>query len=589
MGGLALLTELKRRRVFRALIVYGVVAFALLQVVEPVMHGLHWPDVVLSYIVVALAIGFPVVVGLAWAFDVNSGAAERTLPAAERHERKIVPLALLGIGLLAAAPGVVWSFLWPGRLTLSIPHGSIGASAEPIPSIAVLPFVDMSPQRDQEYFSDGIAEEILNALAGIETLHVAGRTSSFSFKGKNEDLRSIGQKLNVGAVLEGSVRKAGSRVRITAQVVKADDGYRLWSETFDRELTDIFAVQNEIARAVAEALKVKLLSRRGRVVGGEMQTSSPEAHNQYLLGVQFNRQGSGDTYRRAEQAFRRAIALDPGYAMAYVGLSDALYGRYGAGDAESAAATVQLQDAAMAAAERAIALAPTLSDGHRQRGRMRMYRWDWTGAKKDLERALQLEPGASSALGILGYVVAIGGDLPRGLADLKRAAALDPLSAERLRFLGFLYQASGQPVLARDAFTRAVQVAPEHDWALFFLSTSLLVSGQPQEALDTMQRSRTEVWRLMGLGLAGRSLGREDESRQALARSIAGYGHIAGYQIAEVFAWRGERDDAMNWLERCYREGDGGLIYAPLDPLLRDLRGDYRFVALMKKINVPVK
>src|SRR2546425_6412349 len=243
-----LISELRRRRVIRALVGYGIAAFAVLQIVEPVMHGLHWPDVVLSYVVVALAVGFPLVVSLAWIFDVKDGRIEKTPPAA-RMNRARLALVLLTIGVLAAAPGTVWYFY----------VRQIHKGAEVAPSIAVLPFVNLSSDKEQEYFSDGIAEEILNALAQVRGLRVIGRTSSFSVKGKNEDLRAIGEKLNASNLLEGSVRKSGARVRITAQLVEAADGSHLWSQQFDREMTDVFAVQDEIARAVVVALRLKLL------------------------------------------------------------------------------------------------------------------------------------------------------------------------------------------------------------------------------------------------------------------------------------------------------------------------------------------
>src|SRR5438105_5070599 len=238
-----LFLELQRRRVIRALIAYGIAAFAVLQIVEPVMHGLHWPEAVLAYVVVALAAGFPVVVSLAWIFDVNAGRIERTGPAEGGLSGARPALLLVGIGLIAAAPGTVWYFAVRG---IGKP-ASAPVATESAASIAVLPFADMSPAKDQEYFSDGIAEEILNALAQVDGLHVAGRTSSASFKGKAEDLRSIGQKLGVATVLEGSVRKAENRLRITAQLIDVKDGFHLWSQSFDREMKDIFAVQDEIA------------------------------------------------------------------------------------------------------------------------------------------------------------------------------------------------------------------------------------------------------------------------------------------------------------------------------------------------------
>src|SRR5262249_38441775 len=314
--------ELKRRRVFRALIGYGIAAFAVLQIIEPVMHGLHWPETVLSYVVAALAAGFPVVITLAWIFDVKGGRIERTAPAATSGGQSGARLALvlIGISVLAAAPGIVWYFAGPG--TSKQPPRAPSATDQAMPSIAVLPFADMSPAKDQEYFSDGIAEEILNGLAQIEGLRVIGRTSSFSFKGKNEDLRSIGDKLRVSTILEGSVRKAGNRLRITAQLTEASGGSHLWSQTYERELTDLFAVQDEIAKAVVTAMKVKLVPRPGPAPSIiKRSTPNVEAYNLYLKGRYFW-SFRPDRKPEARKYFEQALQLDPEFAPAHAGLAD---------------------------------------------------------------------------------------------------------------------------------------------------------------------------------------------------------------------------------------------------------------------------
>jgi TolB-like protein len=248
----SLVAELKRRRVFRVLVGYGVFTFALLQIIEPIMHALHLPDEVLTYSVLALAIGFPISVLLAWAFDINA-AIERT-PAATGTSPRGAPLAfvLIAIGLLGSAPGLAWHFL-RGR-----PAAASDAAAA---SIAVLAFSDLTEKHDHEYFADGVAEEILNVLAHVQGLKVVGRTSSFSFKGKNEDLRSIGQKLAVENVLEGSLRKDGDQLRITVQLIRVSDGVHLWSETYDRKLEGSFKLQDEIARTVVSAVRGALLAQ----------------------------------------------------------------------------------------------------------------------------------------------------------------------------------------------------------------------------------------------------------------------------------------------------------------------------------------
>ena len=580
-------SELKRRRVFRALAGWGIVTFAALQVTEPVMHALDLPDWTLKVVVGVLALGFPVTILLSWTFDLRSTGIVKTAPASEDLSGKSkslrrVRLAMLalGFGVVAAAPGVAWVAWRSMRATTTSP-------ASP-PSIAVLPFADMSPQKDQEYFADGVAEEILGALAHVEGLRVIGRTSSFSFRGKSDDVATIAQKLRVGALLEGSVRKEGSKIRITAQLINAADGSPLWSQTFDRELAGVLAVQDEIARAVVAALRVKLLPRDS-LGSSEGQSGNPEARNQYLLGVQFARLGSRDGYRRAEAALRKAIALDPGYARAHALLAEALWGRYNSADAASAGETQELQRGALAAAERAVALAPGLAGSYQARGAVRRRAlWDWPSSKADLERAQALSPNDPDTLWNLGWQTAMLGGVADGLALLQRATDVDPLSPEAWRWLAFVYLGAGEDDRARRALLRALEIAPEHDWALATLAMSLLSGGDAAGALRTMERSRTEMWRLWGRALAHHTLGHPGESQAALDSLVPMSAHVATYQIAEVYAWRGERDQAFEWLERCYREHDSGLLLMAFDPLLRDLHADPRWKALLEKMRLPM-
>ena len=235
--GFLLLEELNRRRVFRALVAYGIAAFAILQIIEPVMHGLHWPDAVLSYTVVALAIGFPLVIALAWAFDVRAGRIERTPPSAGALRGPLLAALIVGLGVVAATPGVLYYFV-----VRRAPAPPPTAAA---PSIAVLPFVNMSAEKDNEYFSAGITEELINALANVEGLRVVSRTAVFALKGKDLDVPQIGAQLKASTLLEGSVRRHGDELRITAQLINVGDGYHLWSQTYDRELKNIFAVEDD--------------------------------------------------------------------------------------------------------------------------------------------------------------------------------------------------------------------------------------------------------------------------------------------------------------------------------------------------------
>jgi len=453
------------------------------------------------------------------------------------------------------------------------------------PSIAVLPFADLSPQKDQEYFSDGLSEELLNLLAKTPGLRVAARTSAFAFKGKNEDTGAIGQKLHVASILEGSVRKAGDRIRITAQLVSASDGYHLWSETYDRKLTDVFALQDEIAQAVVGALKLRLLHAP---TSKDRRTANTEAYNQYLLGKQFFRRNNVDGFRRAQQAYEKAVELDPGYAPAWAGLALATF--WVADSSESAAALAAGQERAVEAADKAIALGRDLPDGYLARGFVRIpIRWDWEGSRADMEQALALRPGDPDTM--VEYATMALRPLNRlqeAIAALRKAAESDPLNPRIWSALGNSLAMNGQRVPAREAFNRSLEISPDQSFTPYNMALTFLVDGQAADALATSQRSTNEVFRLAGAALAQHALSREREAQQALDQLIARWGHAAAYQIAQNYAWRGEQDRAFEWLERAVKQRDGGLVNVKVDPLLRKLHGDPRYAALLKKMNLPL-
>jgi len=556
----SLVSELQRRRVFRTLVAYGIAAFAVLQIIEPIMHGLHWPDAVLSYVVYALSAGFPVVVALAWIYDLNAGRIERTRSSESPGSLRGVRLALtlVGIGALAATPGAVWYFFVrgiAGRAPTSAP-----ATERPIPSIAVLAFVNLSPDKEQEYFSDGIAEDILNALAQIQGLHVAGRTSSFYFKGKNEDLASIAAKLHVATLLEGSVRKVGDRVRITAQLINAADGYHLWSKQYDREITDILKVQGELATSVVEALKLKLLPGQSPGVH-EYGTASTEAYLHYLVGRKLMAVRTAETNRRAFDAFRKAVDLDPEFAPAWAGLA---FTRSYLGDlAPTIVEKVEDKTQALGDVDKSIALAPGLAEAYVIRGILRVRdRFDWSGAQSDFERALAFNPDQPFALEHYGYwFQAWRGQLREAAGSLNRAIERDPLNASLRHRLGCVYIFSGDLVSARKEFDREYEIssgyASDDLWPIYLL----ILEGKPAEALEGASHLPLEVYRLVGAALAHQVLGHEEKSLQALA-ALRAPQFLPNFsvQVAQVHAFRGEKDAAFERLDRAYETRDPGMM-----------------------------
>jgi serine/threonine-protein kinase len=507
---------------------------------------------------------------------------ERALPgeALGPRERRLLSVALFGVGTLAAIAVAGALVVWgSGRATRTTP--AVAAA----PSIAVLPFADLSPGRDQEYFSDGIAEEILATLTTVEGLRVIGRTSSFAFKGRSDDLRTIGQKLGVDAVLEGSVRKDGSRARITAQVVNVETGFATWSQTYDRELTHTLAVQAEIARAVVAALKVKLVPDRLRV---GKSAAIPEAYDRYLVGQQLLRHGAAESVSASVAAFEKAIALDPAYAPAWAGLAYALSW---VGDRrEPLDERQEFERRAFAAAEKALALDAELAEGFSARAYLRsVVAHDWDGAQEDFDRALALAGGDADTLNRYAsfLLVPLGRD-EEALTALRKAVQMDPLAPQVWANLGWAELARGSYARAREALVRALEISPDNWIAAGLLSTVLLLEGRPAEALASSQRIAVEPFRLMNAAAAQHALGRARESQEALDALIAGHARSAAYQIASVHAFRGERERAFEWLERAYAQRDGGMAWLKSDQLLRGLRGDPRFTALLRKLNLPV-
>jgi TolB-like protein/tetratricopeptide (TPR) repeat protein len=453
--------------------------------------------------------------------------------------------------------------------------------AAPERSIAVLPFTDMSEKKDQEYFSDGLSEELIDMLTKVPDLRVPARTSSFYFKGQHATIAEISKALGVAHVLEGSVRKSGNTLRVTAQLIRADNGYHLWSETYDRRAQDVFKVQDEIAARVVDALKLSLPA----AATGARLTDNTEAYNQYLLGRNFMDRTTPAGFASAEQAFRRAIKLDPGYAAAYARLALAeAYWSDQTGDASGLAR-------ATGDAEHAIALAPYRPDGYFARGYLRtLWLWDRDGAGADLRKALALDPNNADILEGYALHLETEGDLPGAISAIDKAIAVDPLRASFQTTRGLLLVAMRDLPGARAADQRLLEIHPGSARAYAELAIVELLAGRSDQALVYTQKPTEDVsggWPDIAKALVHHTLGHDEESRQALARVIAGGGRFAAFQIAEIYAWRGEKDQAFAWLERAYAQRDGGLTRVKSDPLLDSLRTDPRYRAFLDKMRLP--
>ncbi len=500
-----------------------------------------------------------------------------------------LPWAVGGFVLVCIAGYLLVARPWaahPARAALTTEGSPTGAGNEaqaPGRSIAVLPFVNMSADKEQEYFADGLAEELLDLLAKTPGLHVVARTSSFSFKGKSDDIPTIAAKLKVANILEGSVRRSGDRLRVTTQLVRASDGEHLWSETYDREMKDIFKVQDEIASAVVAALKLKLSPGQST---SPTRSKNPDAYVQYLLGLQYFAHPGVDSYRRSVAAYRQAIALDSDYAAAYAGLAIADY--YLADDTGDNAGF----DRAKAAAARAVELAPDQAMGYASRGDLRgNIDWDWEGARADFARALKLDPSDIFVQRRYSLLLTTLGPLSEAIAVARKVTDLDPYSSAAWRTLSYGLTMDEQLHAAREAVRRALAIDPTDVYALINLGQLELLDGRPAEALAVFQKIGADdvvsaAFRLFGVAMAEHSLGHAQASQQALDELISKAASLSACQIAEVYAWRGEKEKAFEWLERAYRQRDAGVVSMKADPLFKSLRGDPRFDAMLRKINL---
>ncbi|HET7293943.1 MAG TPA: protein kinase [Vicinamibacteria bacterium] len=489
--------------------------------------------------------------------------------------RSTTPWLVVGAALLALAIGAVaWRALGPK------PPAAVPAAQ--LRSIAVLPFVNMSGDKDNEYFSDGLAEELLNVLAKIPELRVTARTSSFQFKGKTEDVRAIGQKLNVATLLEGSVRKAGNRVRITAQLVSAENGFHLWSETYDREMDDIFEVQDEIAGSVARALKVTLLGQAAPRPGAQ---ANAEAFNLYLQGKFFRDVGTEEGRAKAISYFERALALDPGYALAHVGLATVWGSRAGGGQVpvEAGYATARQE------VEKALALAPDLAEAHAVLGNIKTaYDWDWEGADTAFRRALALEPGNAAVIRRAALLARVLGRFDEALRLSRKAVELDPLSRVAHSRVGLYALAAGRLDEAEAAYRKIFELGPEYSGGHHVLALVELLRSRPEAALREAELETHTGWRRFAVALALHACGRKQEADAALAEIVEKNNRESAFQIAELYAFRGETDKAFAWLDRAHAQRDPGLVNVKGDPLLKSLERDPRHAAFLKKMRLSV-
>lgn len=478
-----------------------------------------------------------------------------------------------------AIPAIVAALFLAGFILFN--HGrpqSLGTSKT---SIAVLPFTNMGMDKEQEYFSDGLAEELTEVLSKNPKLRVISRTSAFSFKGKEVGIKTIAEKLNVTHVLEGSVRKAGNQLRITAQLIEAATDSHLWSQTYDRRLENIFAVQDDIANSVAGALKVTL-------EGGQTfkaKQTNPEAYIAYLQGRYFTDRRGKEDMEKAIEYYKDALQIDPNYARAWMGLSAAV-GRqanwgYVARDEGFSKARRYV--------EKALELDPNLAEGHAQLGYIKLtHDWDWTGADAAYKRAMQLEPANAEVVRGAALLPFALGRFDEAITLSRRAIELDPLRIATYNNHGAYCEYAGRWQEAEQAHRKALELNPQCPNAHRRLGFIFLELSKPQEALAEMQKEPEPSRRAQGLAIAYHALGNKKEADAGLAEYIEKYHKQGAFYIAEIYAYRGETDKALEWLERAYKQRDSGLAQMKGDPLLRSLERDPRYRDFLQKMKLPL-
>ena len=491
-----------------------------------------------------------------------------------------VGLAVLGAGyflmMKGPRPGPV------AALTSPVSTASPGLPAKVTEkSIAVLPFTDLSEKKDQEYFADGMAAELLDLLAKIPGLKVIGRTSSFQFKGGNQDLRTIGNTLGAVYVVEGTVRKSGDRVRVTAQLIDARDGTQRWSSSYDRMSADVLGVQDAIAANLARALQLTVTND----FGSRASVANAEAYDSYLRGLDALDQASQESVDQAAGDFQRTLDLDPQFAPAALGLAKVYQTK---GEEGWLLPTRAAFERARAAADMAIRLDPKLAAAHAVRANVLvMYDWDWAGADREIKEATSLGRPVEVILAA-ARLAAVRNEWDEATHLLQTGLAADPLNSDLHLVLGWGVELrSGRFASAESSIRRALEISPNFGSGNWFLGLTLLFQDRLPEALAAMQRETAYDGQLVGTAIVYHALGRKAESDAALKRAIEQNSEEWPSAIARAYAFRGERDQAMKWLERAYSVRDEDLYFIRNDPLMKNLEGDSRYVAFLRKMNLP--
>jgi len=559
----------------------------------PALNLPHWVNSLLAFF---LILGFPVAMIFAWAFEMTPDGLKKEKDIDRSQSPAITYGRKLNFTIITLLVVSLAYFVWESRLqtgsepfsqeptaqTIKAGDDKMALSPYPSNSIAVLPFINMSSDPEQEYFSDGITEEVLNLLVKIPELKVTSRTSVFTFKGQNVDIPTVAKKLGVANILEGSVRKAGNRVRITAQLIEAANDVHIWSETYERKLDDIFTIQDEIAREVVKALQIQLLGEAPLAT-----STNVEAYKQYLRGKHFAASATNsEGLKSAVTAYREAIALDANFAPPWVGLADVFYtqGRYGVTDITD---KQEAMEASRRAAMRALELDDELAEGWLALAMIQFYYdWDWSRAEVTILTALKYGPQDARVLRSTAWASLILGETERALELAQRAVELDPLEGSGLAYLGTTYGALGQPKEEERIYRNFLELYPDSVSVKSWLAASLAEQGRPEEGLQYLDFDSENSWQKIMSAIVLHSLGRHEEERQMQQFMIDERSDSMAFFIAMTYAWHGDPDTAFEWLDIAYEQRDGYLHHLSFNSRLANLHDDPRWEKILGKMGL---
>jgi len=581
--------ELKRRNVFRVAIAYLALAWFVTEVASTLFPAFGIPDWGVRFIVIVFALGFVPSLIISWVYEFTPEGIKRekdVVRDASITHLTAKRLDVFTVGLIVVAIAFILAdrFWFSPRIKLQSPtsaevvsdtaQSSKSESLYPPNSIAVLPFVNMSDDPANEYFSDGISEELLNLLVKIPELWVISRSSSFSFKGRDLDIPTISAQLNVAHILEGSVRKAGNQVRITAQLIDARSDTHLWSETYDRTLDNIFVIQDEIAAAVVKQLKLKILGATSKT-----QEVNPQAYTLYLYAKEKMHQHTIEGLEKAIVLYKQALEIEPEYVAAWVGLAQSYYRQ----TANGMLPFDEGRRLGREAAKQALAIDPVDAPAYA-----------WLAANQNLDglanaaqyckRAIELDPSHPDVLDQVGTTLRELGHLDEAIAVAEFQLTRDPVNSAVHSDLGYYYRWAGRLEEAIAAFRTALSLVPERMVTHYRIGEALLLKGDSASALVEMQQEPEEAWRLIGLSLAFYALGQKAEANEALEKLIGLYGNTAAYNIAYIYAFRGEADKTFEWLDKAEGHQDSGLSQITAETLFENIHEDPRWLLFLERI-----